>query len=118
VTGCSDWQRDGLATPQAVTLATNGYQKDSDFVGQWLEERTTFANVPPVPINTSAERLFKDYKQWCESSGLNPMTKPVLGRRLGERGLKSNPTNKGMVYLNIALLAPEEPEKSEGSEGK
>jgi putative DNA primase/helicase len=118
VRGCLDWQRDGLATPQAVTLATNGYQKDSDFVGQWLAERTTFANATPVPINTSAERLFKDYKQWCESSGLNPMTKPVLGRRLVERGLKSNPTNKGMVYLNIALLAPEEPEKSEGSEGK
>lgn len=112
VQGCIDWQRDGLATPQAVIDATNDYRSDSDLVGQWLSERTIKA-----PMDTSAERLYKDYSKWCESSGLKPMVKLNLGRNLNDREMASKKTNKGMVYLNIALLADEEPAKSEGSEG-
>lgn len=103
VQGCLDWQRDGLATPQAVKLATQAYRDDSDLVGQWLTECTVAAPNASAP----AKDLFASYQTWCKDNGLRDMSATGLGRKLAERGIDKARLTAGFVYLGIGLLAKE-----------
>ncbi|MBF0098388.1 MAG: hypothetical protein HQM04_13295 [Magnetococcales bacterium] len=100
VRGCLDWQRHGLGTPRAVAAATQDYQRESDLIGQFLDERCrlTQGTESPVPA------IYGSYRLWAESGGLRPVTAVSFGRKLSERGFSMRRAN-GQTRVAGLLLA-------------
>jgi putative DNA primase/helicase len=84
VRGCVDWQRDGLQSPEPVRAATAAYREDMDRLGQWVEERCIIS--PTVRVKASF--AYKDYREWSEARGEQPITMAAFGNRVGERGFE------------------------------
>jgi P4 family phage/plasmid primase-like protien len=82
--GCLTWQKCGLGEPDEVRGATDAYRQDMDTLGSFLEERCEVGAHSQV----SAAAIYGNYKNWCESTGENPMAQRALGLKLGERGFK------------------------------
>jgi putative DNA primase/helicase len=63
--GCLDWQRIGLAPPQAVTAATESYLESQDAIAAWIDEQ---CDRDPNAWERST-MLFGNWKAWAERSG-------------------------------------------------
>jgi putative DNA primase/helicase len=83
VDGCIAWQRDGLAPPEAVLMATDDYRSDMDVLGQFIEERCIYG-VQSVG-NTA---LYKSFSEWSIENGERPRSQRWLTRALQDRGLR------------------------------
>ncbi len=105
VEGCLAWQREGLKPPEAVVSATNEYRSEMDVLDQFLAERcVTAKGAEALRHHVTVAGLYGAYEQWCGENGIHyPLTKPKLGSRLRERGLKNEKRNGEHVWLGIAL---------------
>lgn len=65
IRGCLDWQDGGLKVPEPVQAMTEGYFRDQDSVGRWIEERC----VREVTAVSSANELFASWQQWANTNG-------------------------------------------------
>lgn len=65
IDGCADWQRQGLAQPEAVRTATEAYLAAEDALAQWMADRCV---VSPQRFATTAE-LFANWVKWAEDAG-------------------------------------------------
>lgn len=97
--GLQAYQRDGLATPEAVRLATADYRGASDQVGAWLadccaEDRTATA---------SSVELYASYSLWCSINGERGRSQRDLGLRLSERGLERTRSPAGIRWIGIRI---------------
>ncbi|HOW77944.1 MAG TPA: phage/plasmid primase, P4 family [Verrucomicrobiota bacterium] len=94
VRGCLAWQKDGLKTAAEVLKETEEYRKDSDLVGQFLDE-----NMEEAPLGgVMATQLLGAYNAWALGHGEEAITGTALGRRLSERGVKHNRLGTGIQY--------------------
>jgi putative DNA primase/helicase len=71
VEGCLEWQRIGLAKPEAVINATAAYIADEDKLKIWIGERCAFGDYAQDLLD-----LYHDYQTWCLEH-----REPQLGRR-------------------------------------
>jgi putative DNA primase/helicase len=99
--GCLAWQADGLQPPKAVIDATAEYRRESDLLGQFVEERCVVADGCQV---RSAE-LYATYRTWCDENGLDhPLSQKALTRQLDERGFDRSENRAGQaIWLGIGL---------------
>lgn len=65
VEGCLEWQRDGLAAPDAVRRATEEYFEAEDVVGRWIEECCECDTAR----RESSGVLYAAWRHWCEENG-------------------------------------------------
>jgi putative DNA primase/helicase len=79
IIGCLDWQRRGLAPPDAVTTATDAYFKAQDSLSFWLEE--CCERDPNAWTLTTA--LFSSWKVWAEKAGVRHGDIASFGDALG-----------------------------------
>jgi putative DNA primase/helicase len=63
--GCLDWQRDGLATPEAVRTATDLYLQSEDAIMAYLDD---YCERDPTAFE-SIGALFKGWQSWCDATG-------------------------------------------------
>lgn len=81
IRGCLEYQRVGLAEPDEVKGATQGYRREQDLVSDWLEARC----VVGAGYWASTQDLYRSYSEWCRDANLRPMSLPSFTTRL--RGL-------------------------------
>lgn len=81
VRGCLEWQRIGLAPPEAVLAATATYREDEDLLGAFLIDRCVLGEV----CNVGATDLFTAYKEWAEENNEPVLTQKKFGTALKER---------------------------------
>lgn len=99
VEGCLEWQQHGLNPPTAVLNASNQYRKESDVLGQWIEDE-----CDTDPSFRCLERtVYGAYSNWCSQNGLRPMTKAMFTRKLLERGCAQAWINRDRAYVGISL---------------
>jgi putative DNA primase/helicase len=104
VQGCLDWQRDGkLGEPPEVVAATEGYQKEMDIIGRFLEEKCQ------VELNEKlqAKELYDAYKAWCDENGERWDTQTTFGKKMVERGIEKKPGHV-VMYQDITWKKPPE----------
>jgi P4 family phage/plasmid primase-like protien len=101
VTGCLEWQRQGLGSCKATSAATQEYREDEDVVGSWLDECVTIE--PTAKCTISA--LYDSYKNWCERGSVYPTAKRTLGADLNQRGFKS--VKSGSLRSRVGLKLKE-----------
>jgi len=100
IEGCLAWQRDGLGTPEKVKAATKAYREEMDVLGPWLEDCCILGKEN----QTTVKLLYESYTTWCEANGDKPISKTMLGKRLGERGLDRYQGPGGKRYwLGISI---------------
>jgi putative DNA primase/helicase len=98
------WLEDGLAVPEVVRAATDGYRVDSDPVGQFLAAATS-----PMPgARVQASLLYGAYAAWCRQAAYSPWSQNAFGRSLADRGLRKI-RSRGMEYLDLQLDAAHDP---------
>ncbi|MBF0419617.1 MAG: bifunctional DNA primase/polymerase [Magnetococcales bacterium] len=99
VEGCLLWQKEGLGMPQPVADAVAEYRRDSDIIGDFLEQK-----VEPVENDgTYAHELYEKYAAWAKANGFHAVTSKMLTRKLHERGFQSRKTNGRLLMIGIKL---------------
>lgn len=86
IEGCLEWQRIGLAPPDAVLIATNEYFEDEDALGRWLHER---CEIKADAYSTTAD-LFASWKAWATEAGEEVGSDKRLSQALKKRGFKGD----------------------------
>lgn len=104
--GLRQWQQGGLAEPAVVTDATKEYQRESDTLGEWIEERCKKEQKPGLTCLSSD--LFKDYRRWAEDRGeiKFALSQKFFSIQLGERGYKKERTNEGTKWGGLWVPPP------------
>lgn len=94
VRGCLDWQRHGLAAPDAITRATSEYQQEMDVLAKFLAEECILSEDAWV----KSKDLHVAYRDWCKSVGEEPLSQKALAPRLKQRGLVSKRSDPSGAY--------------------
>jgi hypothetical protein len=102
VRGCLDWQRDGLALPDAVRVATQEYREGEDLVAQWLEEGCLTGDS----YRAKATPLYESFRRWCEANGEDAPKQKGFGDELTRRGYRRDRSN-GIWYVGVAVRPSE-----------
>jgi putative DNA primase/helicase len=99
VAGCLEWQRIGLAPPEAVTKATEAYFEAEDTIGRWLEEACELGGG----YTETTAALYQAFKQWAEVNGEYQITKRTLSMELDRRGFARNRNNRARGLIGLRL---------------
>lgn len=84
VRGCLEWQRSGLAEPDAVKSATDAYRDESDPVAEFFSLRCVFSSDATV----TRKMLRAQYVEWSEENGVrHPLDAKAFAAALRARGV-------------------------------
>lgn len=100
VTGCLEWQKNGLGVPTAVREATEEYRQEQDVLGQFIEDRCAVDRAASV----ASESLYAVYSAWCESNGSGPVSTTAFGRRMSDRGFERGKFAGKRIWSGVRLL--------------
>lgn len=95
--GVKDYWAHGLAVPESVKTATEGYRTDEDIIGQFISDRCRMGADLSCPTGD----LYAAYISWAAENGSRAATKNTFTRRLSDRGHPK--VNSGREYARIAL---------------
>ncbi|MDZ4689518.1 MAG: phage/plasmid primase, P4 family [Planctomycetaceae bacterium] len=108
VRGCLEWQRDGLAAPEEVRIATAEYRSAEDTIGQFVAQNCL--RMPSLRVK------FNDFYQaltsWCEATGERTPKGRAVSDWLQQQGYEAIQSN-GRWYVGIALAAIGTTERNE-----
>jgi putative DNA primase/helicase len=83
IDGCLDWQKRGLAPPDAVTSATAAYLEAEDALAAWLDE----VGTRDPDGWESTKMLFASWKTWADNAGEHAGSMKRFVQNLDARGL-------------------------------
>ncbi len=101
VSGCLEWQRDGLNQPSKIFNATDAYRDAEDPLADFLLERTE----PDSASEISAVGFYKNYVEWAKEQGFSDremLTAHGFGRNVSRRFEKRH-TAQGKRYVGIRV---------------
>lgn len=108
------YQKEGLATPEAVRRSTEDYRQDSDKVGNFISEC-----LEKTGNNTKAKDVYNYYSKWCDDNGYGCENKGNFFADLKAKGIFGKTgTVMGKTVKNIVkgYEVPSEWIKADGSE--
>lgn len=92
VAGWADYQRGGLAEPDAVKVATGDYQRASDAVSRFIDE-CCVTNSPVMKATTG--QLFDAWEKWRVTDGAEQVSQKAFGLALDRKGYPAGPASNG-----------------------
>jgi putative DNA primase/helicase len=104
--GLAEWRERGLAPPEPVLAATDGYRQEMDVLGAFLDE----ACLEGPQLRATAKALYGAYSAWCERTGEQPENQRTFGMRLAERGFTRRKWGSGWSWYGIGLRVGDETE--------
>lgn len=99
VDGCLAWQQSGLKPSRLVRLESSTYRKESDLLGEFLDDDTVVDAAGRVPQGT----LYSYWTSWCQSNGTHSGSKTSFTRKLGERGFVAVKSNGVRFYAGLRI---------------
>ena len=101
VQGAKMWLKEGLKPPDSVDKATADYRKESDTIGQFIDECCELGEHETV---TKAD-LYKRFSEWAEESGEQVPRKNEFGACIAERGFNDDQrgTHRTRVWVGIGV---------------
>lgn len=100
VAGAVAYLREGLRLSAAMKTEQATYRKESDLMGEFLQDSTQAA--PNERIEQS--RLYTAWQSWCGFNGVQYGSKKSFTRRLTERGIAEARSNGQRYYCGLKLL--------------
>jgi putative DNA primase/helicase len=99
ITGCLEWQRDGLKPPAIITDAVRAYRDESDTLGRFIEECCESDKLAQV----QSSAFFTAYQRYCEQAGERCTPSKELPNEIERRGFTYKRTMAGRLFLGIRL---------------
>ena len=100
IDGCLMWQKEGLLPSEEIKKASIEYKKESDILGQFLEECCSFE----VDAFVAKSHMYSQYKSWCFINTHRCCSKNTFTIRLKEQfGIAETRTSSERRYLGIKL---------------
>ena len=100
VRGCLAWQREGLGSPEIVTIATAGYKNAQDPLALFIEETT----VPVKDFPTLKAQFYRVYENWCKDNGEKALSQRKLSFELQARGWIETRLTTGLrAWKDVAI---------------
>ncbi len=106
IRGCQEWQRLGLAPPEAVTKATAAYLDAEDAIANWIGES---CDRDPQGWASAAE-LFASWKAWADKAGEFVGSQKRFSQALEGRGIEPRRTREARGFAGISLKSPAQTE--------
>jgi P4 family phage/plasmid primase-like protien len=106
VAGCLAWHRRGLRIPARIAAATEAYRKETDIMGDWVEELCRLG----AGLSMGSTEGFASYRDFLVERGhkatgtVNTFSRQLVARR----GITRGRTSKGKRFLGIELRGPED----------
>lgn len=100
VRGCLAWRQHKLKQSASVRRESATYRKESDLLGEFLEE---MAKADPE-AKVEQLHLFNAYRNWHESNGTRPGSKHTFTKKLAERGYGTSKSTNRRFYTGVTLL--------------
>lgn len=98
IRGCLEWQRHGLKPSATVRRESATYRKESDLLGEFLDdrtERTTDARI-------ERGEFFAKWRCWCDENGYRAGTQASISRKMTERSYEQVNSNGKRYYAGVA----------------
>jgi len=99
VEGALLWQNEGLESPAAVLFATDGYRREQDSLGRFLDEECIKGEGREVKISAFKSR----YEEWCDETGERKMPRGQIGRYLLKQGIEKHRTKEARYFQGVGL---------------
>ncbi len=101
--GLKKYWKEGLGNkPQAVSEATDTYQKEQDRLTNFLEDRCS-TDLTGKKYKVTVADLYSDYEDWSEKNKEEPLTKNQFGKELKSKGVTQERTGQSRFWLGISL---------------
>jgi putative DNA primase/helicase len=100
VAGALEWQRQGLAPPLAVLVATKGYRDEMDTVSKFLAQCTDSV----AGARTQASLLYGIYRSWCTQEGETALDVRAFKPQVATAGYAQKHMNGGNYWLDLGVL--------------
>lgn len=97
VEGAQRYLREGLKLSPAMKREQAQYRKDSDMLGEFLDECTEVA----ADARVEQKALFLRWQNWCKDNGVQPGSKKTFTQRLSERGFPPKDSNGKRYYQGL-----------------
>jgi putative DNA primase/helicase len=98
IAGCLEWQKNGLAEPNVVKVATAEYRQDQDVMGDFLAEECTVN----AQLWARAGALYTRYVKFTDRTGEAAMNLKAFSSALKDRGFERF-INNGKCYRGLGL---------------
>jgi putative DNA primase/helicase len=105
LTGCLDWQHQGLDPPECVKAATSAYLEGQDALAAWLEECCTRDYKSFETTNA----LFASWTQWANNAGEYVGSRRSFAERLENRGIHPHRITAARGFTGLRLIITEPP---------
>jgi putative DNA primase/helicase len=102
VEGAVKWQSDGLKLSPRILQESASYRRDSDLLGQFIEE---VCFLDPYERVLQGD-LYRQYRTWTQTNGIGSLAKASFTRRLAERGHSEKKSNGKKFYSGLKILDP------------
>lgn len=99
IEGCREYQAHGLQIPQSVLDETEGYRKENDGIGRFLEERCDLVSE----FSTPKGKMEKEIMNFCEVHGFTRPSRKEISNYLKER-FKDHRIGSGRFWKGVKLL--------------
>jgi putative DNA primase/helicase len=103
ISGCLDWQVNGLVKPPIVVTATDEYFADQDLFAQWLGEACECDPGNNYKSATGTE-LFQSWRGYATSASEEPGSQKSFAGRMARHGFIAKRTMKARTFLGIRLI--------------
>jgi putative DNA primase/helicase len=108
ISGCLDWQRNGLVPAPAIIEATKDYFDNQDLFSQWLEDECDVEPGNRDKWDTSAE-LFKSWSGYAKTAGETPGGRKGFANLLEKRGFRKDredTKSRTRIWRGLRLKIP------------
>ena len=99
IDGCLEWQRIGLAKPDAIKSSTADYLDEEDTLGHWLQEKC----ISGAGHRVLSADAYKSYAGYVQSHGEGVVSQKRFSQRLDARGYGKERTGKGRWITGLDL---------------
>ncbi|MBU2851470.1 phage/plasmid primase, P4 family [Acidithiobacillus ferrivorans] len=99
VAGAVEWSRNGLQACTTITQEVQAYRRESDLLGQYLDEATC---ADPA-VRVEQKLLYAGWAAWCAENGVRPTSKASFTRRLAELGHSTLRSHGHSYYTGLAM---------------
>lgn len=101
VDGCLTWQKEGLAPPRIVTVATEAYFENEDAFGRWMAECAD----RDADASTPSQDLFRSWREWANRNNEHEGSLKRFALALTARGFErwQDGTTRRMGFRGIRI---------------
>ncbi|PTU56711.1 hypothetical protein DBB34_07945 [Sphaerisporangium cinnabarinum] len=104
VRGAAGYFAHGLDTPASVLAATDAYERDTDTVSRFVEERCETGDPNAQHLQAKVAAVRAAYEQWCRVEDETAVTAKTFTQQLAAKfGVRSARSNTARYYSGIRV---------------